>query len=312
LSEPQENITVPADVQESATVGAGETVQAEEHDQVQDRAQTLGQVLRAGREAAHLSVEDVARSVKFSVRQVEALEADDYAALPGNTIVRGFARSYGRLLKLEESALLALLNAALPSAVPTEVRTPDNMGDATEPEGLQKLPWLASLAIVILLATALLALWHFLVPGSPKPAVTTAVTSQRSAGDSPVAADAPAAPVSPLAAPAAEPAPPVPAEQSAATPLPAEGKAPQPSAESSAPALVFVFGNRSWLEVIDANKQMLHTGENPAGTQLVLRGRPPFDIVIGNAGQVRLTYNGREVDLVPHTRADVARFKLEQ
>jgi hypothetical protein len=33
--------------------------------------------------------------------------------------------------------------------------------------------------------------------------------------------------------------------------------------------------------------------------------------VIGNASEVRLTYNGRDVDLGPHTRGSVARFALQ-
>ena len=305
MSETQENIAAETTAEEAANVGAGETAPAcpPPSPQIQAQPETLGQALRAGREAARLSVEDVAQSVKFSVRQVEAIEADDYAALPGNTIVRGFARSYGRLLKIEEGVLLGLLNTALPNA-PTEVRTPDNMGDATEPQGLQKLPWLASLAIVILLATILIALWHFLVPSSPKPPVTSALTTQRAPDAAPVASEQPVPPVAPATGAAtgeSSAAPPAAVATEVATEVPGAGA-----------TLVFVFGNRSWLEVTDANRQLVHTGENPAGTQLSLKGKPPFDIVIGNAGQVKLSMNGRDIDLAPYTRADVARFKLAE
>ena len=36
---------------------------------------------------------------------------------------------------------------------------------------------------------------------------------------------------------------------------------------------------------------------NPAGTSSEVYGKPPFRVVVGNASDVRLTYNGREVDL---------------
>jgi cytoskeleton protein RodZ len=49
---------------------------------------------------------------------------------------------------------------------------------------------------------------------------------------------------------------------------------------------------------------------NAGGTVQNVSGTPPFDIVIGNAGDVRLTYKGSPVDLAPHTRQNVARFKL--
>jgi len=42
-----------------------------------------------------------------------------------------------------------------------------------------------------------------------------------------------------------------------------------------------------------------------------VRGTPPFSLVIGNASHVRLTYNGKPVDLAPHIKVDVARLTIE-
>ncbi|MFZ2629189.1 MAG: helix-turn-helix transcriptional regulator, partial [Rugosibacter sp.] len=53
-----------------------------------------GAVLRAAREAKGLTPDAVAHVTRFSVRQIEALERDDYASLPGITVVRGFVRGY--------------------------------------------------------------------------------------------------------------------------------------------------------------------------------------------------------------------------
>ncbi len=69
----------------------------------------VGAALRAAREAQGLTVADVAERVKFSARQVEALEADDTSRLPQGTFLRGFIRSYARVLHLDESALLGSL-----------------------------------------------------------------------------------------------------------------------------------------------------------------------------------------------------------
>jgi hypothetical protein len=42
-----------------------------------------------------------------------------------------------------------------------------------------------------------------------------------------------------------------------------------------------------------------------------VRGRPPYQIIIGNPDGVSVHYNEREVDLMPHKRGDVARITLE-
>lgn len=259
---------------------------------------TVGQTLRAAREAASLSLSDVAQSLKFSPRQIELIEADDYAALPGNTVVRGFTRSYARLLRLDPEELVRLLDNRTPLA-PAEVRPPDNMGIASDGTDTRQLTPVVSATIVIALAALLLGVWHFFGPSSqPAQAVAPAEAPAVSSSAEPPAPALPAA-TSDSEAPAGAPA--------------ESGMAPAtvPAASSALPALLFVFEDRSWLEVADASKQTLHTGENLAGTRLTLGGKPPFDIVVGNASKVKLTYGEREIDLAPHTRADVARFKLE-
>jgi cytoskeleton protein RodZ len=68
-----------------------------------------GAMLAAAREAAGLSIDAVAGQLKLAPRQVRAIEAGDFAALPGRTFVRGFARNYARLLGLDAATVLAAL-----------------------------------------------------------------------------------------------------------------------------------------------------------------------------------------------------------
>ena len=51
---------------------------------------------------------------------------------------------------------------------------------------------------------------------------------------------------------------------------------------------------------------------NPADSKLDVHGQPPFDLVIGNAPRVRMTYNGRPIELQPFIDGTVARFTLEE
>ncbi len=195
-----------------------------------------------------------------------------------------------------------MLDEASPSA-PLEVRPPDNMGVASQPGMMQQLSFSASVVIVLVMAGILLGLWHFLGPSS----LRFILPQTREAPSEP--------PVQPLRtlplgsgsiAPTPELAPAAPASADAASVNPAN-----PRTGDTGTALNFAFTGRAWVEVTDAAKQRLHTGENPAGSQLRLTGRPPFDLVIGNPGKVTLTYGERVIDLTPHIRADVARLTLE-
>lgn len=70
---------------------------------------TPGALLSATRQGHGLTIEQVASHLNLAPRQVVALEADDFAALPGMVIARGFLRSYAKLLRLDPVALLAML-----------------------------------------------------------------------------------------------------------------------------------------------------------------------------------------------------------
>lgn len=263
---------------------------------------SVGSQLRAAREAARLSMDEVAHALKFSPRQIELLEADHYEALPGSMIVRGFVRNYARLLKLDADGLLHQLEVVMPST-PVEVRPPDNMGIASQPRSLRELSPLVVVALIALMAAILLVLWHFFGPVAPKASLPDPVQTPQQ--EQPVSV-APTPAPAPGTVPSAQPVMPSAGAVDPVMPPPAS-----PVADSSVPTLRFQFGDRSWVEVTDANRQLLHSGENPGGGQLTLTGKPPFEIVIGNAGKVTLTYGERQIDLVPHTRAEVARLTLE-
>ncbi len=72
----------------------------------------VGQLLREARERQGMSVNDVANRIKFAPKQIEWLEADDYHKLPEAAFVRGFVRSYARMLEMDVAELLAQLPAS--------------------------------------------------------------------------------------------------------------------------------------------------------------------------------------------------------
>ena len=125
-----------------------------------------GAWLAAARREHGLTVEQVASQLNLAPRQVAALEADDYAALPGMVIVRGFLRAYAKLLKVDPAPLLALLADPSPaiSTAPARQMAPSSFSQSRMPamhggaERSSKAPLVAVLAVVAVAAGASYAL----------------------------------------------------------------------------------------------------------------------------------------------------------
>lgn len=277
---------------EPAALDAAELAESSE-------SNTPGAVLRRARESRGQSVADVVQVIRFSARQIEALERDDYASLPGSTAVRGLVRNYAKFLKLDAAPLLAQLDPAVP--VPeADVRPPTNMGEAEHSNFVEQIPPKLIAVGVLLVVLALTAYWYLNLAGNE------GLTLRLLGTDGAVAV----APPSPLAAPA-----PVAEPVVAPAPVPVPENQPNSSgAVSGAPSsggLRVEFDDRSWIEIRDATQKIVYVGEYPAGTRQNVEGKAPFQVWIGKASGVRLYMGERSVDLKPHTREEVARFSLE-
>ena len=88
----------------------------------------LGAVLRAEREKRGLSIEDAANHLKIGARLLRALEAGDSASLPHLAYTKGFIRSYSAYVGLsaeEISAALSALEAENEEALIQQTPLPD-------------------------------------------------------------------------------------------------------------------------------------------------------------------------------------------
>ncbi|NVM74894.1 cytoskeleton protein RodZ [Duganella sp. SG902] len=124
---------------------------------------TPGALLAAQREAMGWTVEQIADQLKLAVRQVKALEAGDYAALPNMAVTRGFVRAYAKVLKMDAAPLVAMIEAAQPTSPEvvvaprkdlaasfSESRFPSMTGrSSSAPAG-----WLIGLAVVVVVGAA--------------------------------------------------------------------------------------------------------------------------------------------------------------
>jgi cytoskeleton protein RodZ len=71
----------------------------------------IGQSLRDARTARNLSLEQAAQDTRISIRFLEALEEEDFTALPAPVYVRGFLRSYANYLGIDPQPLVEGLRA---------------------------------------------------------------------------------------------------------------------------------------------------------------------------------------------------------
>jgi len=82
-------------------------------------------------------------------------------------------------------------------------------------------------------------------------------------------------------------------------------------AEGEAQLAVTVSAD-SWIEITDAEGQILEMDLLRGGSEKDYHGKPPFRILLGRAAAVRLSMNGEVVDLSAHTKENVAHFSWPQ
>ena len=289
---------------------------------------TAGAKLREAREAAGWSIGDVAAQLKLAPRQVAALEEDDWARLPGRTFIRGFARNYARFLALDPDTVLALLPPpehapALERPSFAAARRP--MGEipverAAKPSAAR---WLLPLLLVVACAYGFYEYTRQKAIGDryAPPAAASAPAAARNPAGTPAAPASTAATLpNPLAdvAPAAPESAPergnaVPAAASDAAPAAAPAPSPppaSPAATATDATLILAFKGASWAEVRDANGRVILQMTGGAGMTQTVNGTPPFELALGNAPGVAVTFRGRALDLAPYTRGSVARVSL--
>jgi cytoskeleton protein RodZ len=77
-----------------------------------------------------------------------------------------------------------------------------------------------------------------------------------------------------------------------------------------APALSLQFEGDSWARVIGPDGRLLEQALLHAGDRRNYAAGEVGAVVLGNAGAVRVSSHGREADLAPYLRANVARFTV--
>jgi len=259
----------------------------------QDLEKRWGALLREARIKQGLSVEAIASALYFETKLIEAIEAENLEQLPSASFVRGYLRSYSKLLEVDAEPIVqaySLVCGADPSVITQVVQVKEV---SSKDAGPRYATWL----VVAVLAISVVIWWwvEVLLPSAVKDKTTETVIETEFVDS--FVPDV----ISGMKS-----------EESVnamlETALDTEVVLPEPVPELS--TLVLTFTDDSWIEINDAQDTRLYMDMAKAGQTKTVTGEPPFKLLFGNATAVMLEYNGEIYDHSKHNSKGVARFTL--
>lgn len=277
----------------------------------------LGELLIAARERWNLSAADLARQMRLALRQVQALEQNRFDDLPGNTFIRGFIRNYARVVQTDPNAFLQAYERCRPRQQQPVIER-NNEQIEFENKALPKWVWYLGALLLLALVSPLVIYLALHDDGAPiqpvKPAKTVVSPAPQAARDAPLVLPPPQAVLqnaSPLPASGTQATLPSLPQNAQQSPIAGTKSATASPAVNGEASVALNFEGDAWVEIRDKSGKLVFSKLSRRGEAQAVQGRPPFSVVVGNAAQVRIAYNGKPFDLTPHIRVNVARFKLE-
>ena len=318
------------------------------HDQ--NAALSTGVRLRNAREQLGLSQQAVAERLCLKVSTVRDIEEDKAPAELASTFLRGYIRSYAKLVHIPEEELLPMMEKQAPvRAAKVAPMQSFSLGKRRK----KRDGWLMSFTwLVLFVVIGLTGAWWWQNHKAQQEEITTMADQSsaelnNSAGEgaqsiplntdtSATASETPAATANTpdtttaqTAAPAVNQTAQAPADSAVVSPSQANvetapattaNNAVQPlpsdpagvtAAQADPNALVMNFNADCWLEVTDATGKKLFSGLQRKDGTLNLAGQAPYKLKIGAPAAVQIQFQGKPVDLSRFIRTNqVARLTL--
>jgi cytoskeleton protein RodZ len=277
-----------------------------------DNSSPLGEWLRQRREELDISLEQAEADTRIRLRYLEALESEEFDALPDPVVGRGFLRNYAAYLDLDPQEAADRFSKKVappePESLSVEGPTPFTTG-VFRPLSLHEMParrsrwmWVAGLALLLVAALAVLGWWGYpyisgwLDRADPtEPALAATRTPLATTEGLATATRTPSATVSITKETTGTPATSTPTPRVTRTPT----RTPSPTPTPSPPVytgifLELVFSDTSWIQVtVDGVREF--QGELEADTYRSWYGEERIELRIGNAGAVLVTVNGQSL-----------------
>ena len=278
-------------------------------DQIPEAA-SYGKVLSSRREKLGLTIKEVASRLNLQPEIITALETEDSSILPAPIYVRGYIRSYARILKLDEENLISSYNTnagkapeLLPEVKHTQVRSSD--------KPVKLATYMISFGLVLLL----FAWWqrHFIVNDNSDQESQDDVKVYNTEHGGALNYDYEIVihPDTPFINPInydenGQ------TEQESVAPddVKADDMGPAVNGGTDSDSIKLVIEKDSWIEVSDADEKKIYLGIARAGETINLTGKAPFTVILGFAPGVKVSFNGKPFNTESFTDAGVARFVL--
>lgn len=339
------SVSIAADGQPLQEVAA--SAEAEE----QEPKTKCGGALNIARESQGLTIQDVAKQLRLGVKQIEALEADNFALLPEATIVKGFIRNYAKLLKISSEPLIAAYNEMKPKKELHAYTLNPGINMKISENKRSDMGRYFILTFVILI---LAGIWFFYQnyvqkpsPVNPIPEIVEALpelalpATERAHDDASYQLEIPgqdnveqfnevatnertdalasdeSVEISDGIAQQTTTSTAIGAEQTVAQTEDASNAVEHTEDAPSAPVpgktrLAFSATQETWLSVVNTSGEEVYNKILYAGNRDVIDVWQPAEIVVGNAHGATLMVDGKAIDLAPYTRINVARVRLDR
>ena len=285
---------------------------------------SAGEQLKHLREQKNLSVQDIASRLNLEARIIDAIENNDFEMLSAATYVRGYLRSYAKILGVDPETIISSYNrgAPEPPEIIPEVKHTTQTSSSDKP--VKAFTYLITLVLVMLLV----AWWqsNFIVDNMNFSGNDNEREQEPEAGYGlsysfpviehsalPFYRDIEATEVEITVT---EDAKPVVQTDKNDNALANDEEKAYPTSVTTGSAgpdsLVLSLTMDCWIEITDALENRVYIGLAHAGQILSLNGTAPFNMLLGVIQGVSIEFNGEPFDTKAFATTGIARFSLDK
>jgi len=293
-----------------------------------------GQYLAYEREKQGLEIENVSNELRLSANIIRALEGDDYDQLPEMVYVRGYIRSYCRLLNKDATPVLDMLSANLPQE---DYLHADLSPSSPSDEYRQRLIIIVGSVAVITIFLILIMIWWqekqpMQEPESAEPLVENTdiddsnisnITTIKQETVSP--ADTPDPPSQVLAPVEINIKKAVPEDQMSNGLASEDMQIPDDVNQNitenenfmddmpQVVTLVVMSTDESWARIRDGSGKLIVHRILPTGYNKIFKAKMPLNFELGNASRVSIMIGGKDYDFSSYIRnSNTASFQVTE
>ena len=297
-----------------------------------DLFDTPGKILCSRREKLDLTLQEIAKRLHLDVKIIESIENDSHEGMPAATYVRGYLRSYAKIVGADADNIIQLYNSDSPQPPPEilpEVKPPTQVSSRDKP--VMAFTYLITLGLVLLLL-----IWY-----QSNFVVNTSTNDERVVNNTATSINGVDITYDVITHPDSwhfpeyipevdieiEPAAPIPANQDNVPELQSDNgeqpieimliddidKKSSPSTTGYGSDTIDLKLTRdSWVEIYDTNNKMLFRDLALGGEHHSINGTAPFNVLLGFSLGITVEFNGKTFDPSPYSNNGIARFTLPE